>query len=121
MSDWIKVGTRVVAEKGYYGDRYVGKTGKVINCEGSTQAFSACVEFDEVLNAQGKTLYSGSSYLTIPHYARAFFFNSGTYSRFAGDVHSYHPGCRILHWKDFSQEEPDVLLKFEDIFGGDDT
>lgn len=83
--------------------------------------FDEAMEFAEVLNAQGKTLRSGSSYLTISHCARAFFFNSGTYSRFAGDVHSYRPGCRILHWKDFSQEEPDVLLKFEDIFGGDDT
>lgn len=80
-------------------------------------------EFAEVLNAQGKTLHNGSSYLTIPHYVRAFFFNSGVYSRFAGEkaAHSYRPGCRILHWKDFSSETPDFPLKFEDIFGGDIT
>lgn len=91
----------------------------VMFCDSSDEA----AEFAEVLNAQGKTLLSGSSYLTIPHYARAFFFNSGTYSRFANEktVDSYRSGCRILHWKDFSQEEPGVLLKFEDIFGGDDT
>lgn len=91
----------------------------VMFCDSSDEA----AEFAEVLNAQGKTLHSGSSYLTIPHYVRAFFFNSGTYSRFANEetADSYRPGYRILHWKDFSQEEPDVLLKFEDIFGGDDT
>lgn len=91
----------------------------VMFCDTSDEA----MEFAEVLNAQGKTLHSGSSYLTIPHYARAFFFNIGVYSRFAGEktVHSYHPGCRILHWKDFSSETPDFPLKFEDIFGGDIT
>lgn len=80
-------------------------------------------EFAEVLNAQGKTLRSGSSYLTTPHHIRAFFFNSGTYSRFADEktVHRYRPRCRILRWKDFSSETPDFPLKFEDIFGGDIT
>lgn len=91
----------------------------VMFCDSSDEA----AEFAEVLNAQGKTLHSGSSYLTIPHYARAFFFNSGSYSRFAAEefVRRYHPGCRILHWKDFSHEAPDVPLKFDDIFGGDST
>lgn len=42
----------------------------VMFCDSSDEA----AEFAEVLNAQGKTLLSGSSYLTIPHYARAFFF-----------------------------------------------
>lgn len=60
MSDCIKVGDRVVAEKGYYGDRYVGKTGKVINCKGSTGAFNACVEFDEQIGFRGiGRLYGG--------------------------------------------------------------
>lgn len=53
MSDCIKVGDRVVAEKGYCGDRYVGKTGRVINCGGSMGPFSACVEFDEEIGFYG--------------------------------------------------------------------
>lgn len=78
-------------------------------------------EFAEVLNSQGKTLHSGSSYLTIPGYARAFFFNIGAYSRFADEttVHRYRPGCQILHWKEFSSETPGfpcIALKFDDIF-----
>lgn len=90
----------------------------VMFCDTSDEA----MEFAEVLNAQGKTLHSGSSYLTIPHYTRAFFFNRGTYSRFADEtIVDRCPGYRILHWKDFSHEAPDVLLKFEDIFGGDIT
>lgn len=91
----------------------------VMFCDSSDET----AEFAEVLNAQGKTLHSGSSYLTTPHHIRAFFFNSGTYSRFADEktVHRYRPRCRILRWKDFSSETPDFPLKFEDIFGGDIT
>lgn len=91
----------------------------VMFCDSSNET----AEFAEVLNAQGKTLHSGSSYLTAPHHIRAFFFNSGTYSRFADEktVHRYRPRCRILRWKDFSSETPDFPLKFEDIFGGDIT
>lgn len=59
MSEGFKVGDRVVVEKGYCGDRYVGKTGKVINSKGSG-AFSACVEFDEQIGFRGVgKLYGG--------------------------------------------------------------
>lgn len=61
MTEGFKVGDRVVAEKGYFGDRYVGKTGKVINnCSDPTGAFSACVEFDEQIGFRGVgKLYGG--------------------------------------------------------------
>ena len=90
MSDWNKVGTRVVAEKGYYGDRYVGKTGKVINCEGSTQAFSACVEFDEQIGFYGiGKMYGGRDGYCV-----------------YGDSECLRP----------APNEPSIKIKFDELF-----
>lgn len=59
----LKVGDRVVAEKGYFGgDRYTGKTGRVIGLDGSTGMFGACVEFDEQIGFSGVgMIYGGRS------------------------------------------------------------
>lgn len=88
-------------------------------CDSSDEA----AEFAEVLNAQGRTLRGGRSYLELlaVRGARAFFFNEGTWAPNADEkaIKSCFPRCRILHWKDFSHEAPDVPLKFDDIFGGD--
>lgn len=93
----------------------------VMFCDSSDEA----AEFAEVLNAQGRTLRGGISYLELLSVkgARGFFFNEGLWVPSVDEtaITSCYPRCRILHWKDFSHEVPDVLLKFEDIFGGDST
>lgn len=47
MSKEFRVGDRVVAEQGYYEDKFIGKTGTVIWCAATPGDFSVIVEFDE--------------------------------------------------------------------------